>query len=229
VSKIEAVIFDLYETLISEFKDGARKVSRVHRDYQELIGIPNEVFRKEWSARQEKRMTGFFPNFKDVVKDIAETVNFECSEENMERLYRDRIHEKSVPFEDIRADIIELLEGLQKRGIKLGLVSNCTEEEVKSWQSSRLAPYFDEVIFSYETGYAKPDPRIYELACKRLGVRAEQCIFVGDGGSNELDGARQAGLSPYQAIWFLPESFSGRITNHKKLERPEKLLEEINR
>jgi putative hydrolase of the HAD superfamily len=143
----------------------------------------------------------------------------------IDQLYKDRVKEKSVPFDDISPSITGLLEGLKDRGIKLGLISNCTEEEVQSWPGSKLAPYFDEVLFSYETGCAKPDPQIYELACSRLGVEAASCIFIGDGGSQELDGAKAAGMLACHAVWFLPESMRGSITAYKKIERPEQLFE----
>jgi putative hydrolase of the HAD superfamily len=112
--------------------------------------------------------------------------------------------------------------------IKLGLVSNCTEEEVQSWKSCKLPQYFDEVIFSYQVGYAKPDKRIYELVCSRLGVKANECIFVGDGGSNELDGASRNGMNAYHAIWFIPEYIRSRIINYKKLKKPFDLVKELN-
>jgi len=227
MAQTEAVFFDLYETLISEYKDGVRRVSRADQNYLELLGISNEQFKREWGLRQTKRMTGHFPDYPSVVKDIAASCSMECPEDSLERLYAERIEEKAAPFGDIGPDISEMLDGLKKRGIKLGLISNCTEEEVRAWERSILPPYFDDVIFSYKSGYAKPDIRIYELACNRLGVRAEQSLFVGDGGSNELDGARAAGLTAYHATWFIPDYISGKITDHKKLTKPSHLLTEI--
>ena len=62
--------------------------------------------------------------------------------------------------------------------------------------------HFDEItdllVYSHEVGIAKPDPRIYQLACARLGVRPGETVFVDD---NQLmvDGARAAGI---QAILF---------------------------
>jgi len=229
VTKIRAVIFDLYETLITEYSSGSRKVSRVSRDYKELIGLPNNEFSKEWNNRQEMRMTGAFPNYFSVIKDIIEKQNLTYDEKVIGSLYRERVHEKSVPFHEITEEIIELLEGLTKKDIKLGLISNCTEEEVQSWKSCKLARYFDEVIFSYQVGYAKPDNRIYELACSRLGVKSNECIFVGDGGSNELDGASRYGMNAYHATWFIPDYISSRITNYKKLKEPIDLFEELKR
>ena len=54
--------------------------------------------------------------------------------------------------------------------------------------------YFDDAVFSCNVGLLKPDKQIYELAMKRLNVLPEQCLFVGDGGSNELCGAKSANI-----------------------------------
>jgi epoxide hydrolase-like predicted phosphatase len=62
--------------------------------------------------------------------------------------------------------------------------------------------HFDEItdliVYSHEVGMSKPDPRIYRLACARLGVRPAETVFVDD---NELmvDGARAVGI---QAVLF---------------------------
>jgi putative hydrolase of the HAD superfamily len=44
----------------------------------------------------------------------------------------------------------------------------------------RIADAFNDLVISAEVGLAKPDPRIYHLALKGLGVRASQAIFVDD-------------------------------------------------
>ena len=57
---------------------------------------------------------------------------------------------------------------------------------------------FDAMIISAEVGLVKPDPRIFRLALERLGVEAEQAIFVDDMQRN-VEGAKAVGL---QAIQF---------------------------
>ena len=47
-------------------------------------------------------------------------------------------------------------------------------------------------------GVSKPDHRIYEIACERLGVEASECLFVGDGANDELPGAERAGMTAVQ-------------------------------
>ena len=49
----------------------------------------------------------------------------------------------------------------------------------------------------------KPDSEIYRLGCRELDVDLGRAMFVGDGGSDELSGAAEAGLRPYWASWFI--------------------------
>jgi putative hydrolase of the HAD superfamily len=86
--------------------------------------------------------------------------------------------------------------------MKTAIVSNCSSEEVKVLKESEIYKYFDEVILSYEVHMKKPDSCIYEEAAKRLGIDVREYIFVGDGGSSELVGARKVGMKAIQAKWY---------------------------
>ncbi len=53
--------------------------------------------------------------------------------------------------------------------------------------------FYDEIISAGETGYAKPNPKIFEAALARLGAKPEECIFVDDTEEN-IDAARMLGM-----------------------------------
>ena len=77
-------------------------------------------------------------------------------------------------------------------GIRTGLVSN-------SWSTSHydralLAELFDAVVISAEVGLHKPQPEIYLLASKRLGVEPERCVFIDDLREN-CAGAEAVGMT----------------------------------
>jgi putative hydrolase of the HAD superfamily len=55
---------------------------------------------------------------------------------------------------------------------------------------------FDIAVFSCTEGVKKPDLQIYKLAAEKLGVRPEDCLYIGDGSSNELTGAAAVGMHP---------------------------------
>jgi putative hydrolase of the HAD superfamily len=51
----------------------------------------------------------------------------------------------------------------------------------------------DLIVISAEEGVAKPDPAIYLLTCRRLGLAPAECLFFDDTPAN-VEGARRAGL-----------------------------------
>lgn len=70
---------------------------------------------------------------------------------------------------------------LKQRGLKIGLLSNIATNWIReTFLTSAEQQLFDEMIFSYEVGMTKPDPRIFELTCKRLGVEPAEAILVDD-------------------------------------------------
>lgn len=103
----------------------------------------------------------------------------------------------------IERPILDALDRLRAAGIQTVLVSDAGADDVESWERSPLRSRLDATIFSYQLGVRKPDPRIYAHALNSVGVRAEEALFVGDGGSDEHRGARAVGISPVLVTRFL--------------------------
>ena len=56
-----------------------------------------------------------------------------------------------------------------------------------------------------------------------FGVTANECLYVGDGGSHELDKAKELGMRAVQAAWYLGEGLDqpvGRLSDFEQLESP---------
>ena len=77
----------------------------------------------------------------------------------------------------------------------VGVLSNCHAREVRHWVSSPLAEHVAVFGRSCEIGVMKPDVRSYRWVLDRLGVDPTHAIFVGNGSSGELGGARAAGFA----------------------------------
>lgn len=197
--QIKAVFFDLYETLVTEFDPNWQPQPSL----ADRLGIRAEVFEAEWRARRDARMTGAQRNFQDVLRAICASVDHEVDQDMLEQLSAERLANKAAPFVHIEEDVVRMLHDIHRANVKVGLISNCAPEEVASWETSQLAEYFDDTLFSFQLGCAKPEARIYRLACERLSVEPERSIFVGDGGSDELAGAERVGLTPFHATWFI--------------------------
>jgi epoxide hydrolase-like predicted phosphatase len=88
-------------------------------------------------------------------------------------------------FAQIRPDeaMIEAVRGFRARGIRTGLVSNSWGDQT-AYDRDLLAELFDGVVISSEEGLRKPDPAIYALGARRIGLEPAQCVFVDDLGGN---------------------------------------------
>jgi len=94
------------------------------------------------------------------------------------------------------ADAVETLVALRTRGIRIGLLTNCTSDDFELWRSSELAALVDAAAFSAREGLMKPEPAFYRLLLSRLAIDPERCLDVGDGKDDELQGAAEVGCSP---------------------------------
>ena len=92
----------------------------------------------------------------------------------------------------------ELLSRLRGRA-RLGVVSNYYGNLDVQLDEAGLSPLLDAVVESVHVGLAKPDPAIYRLAAKRLGVAPGDVVMVGDNFDRDCGAAKQAGL---RAIWL---------------------------
>ena len=207
---IQAVFFDLYETMVTELDPHWKPLPTT----AERLGLRQERFTAEWRARQQKRMAGAYADYRSVLREIGSATDHPVDEALIERLYAERLAAKAAPFAHVEDDIIHALEAIRRLGVKLGLISNCTAEEVASWECSTLRALFDDSVLSYQVGYTKPAIAIYHLACRRLDVQPERSIFVGDGGSDELWGATSAGMAAYKAAWFLSRWPAWKAAGH---------------
>ena len=86
------------------------------------------------------------------------------------------------------------LGALRARGLRTGLVSNFDHRLRPLLSELGLAPLLEVVVLPADAGAAKPDPGIFAVALARLGVRADQAVYVGDDAEHDLDGAQRAGL-----------------------------------
>jgi putative hydrolase of the HAD superfamily len=94
----------------------------------------------------------------------------------------------------LRDDALASIRWLRARGLKIGVLSDCTVELPEIWPELPLAAAVDAAVFSCTAGIRKPDPRLFNLVCRELGACPSACLYIGDGGGRELSGARAAGM-----------------------------------
>jgi HAD superfamily hydrolase (TIGR01509 family) len=87
-------------------------------------------------------------------------------------------------------DTEPVLRGLRAAGVPVAVVSNIAWEIRGVFRQHGVADLVDEFVLSYVEGVVKPDPKIFTVACQRIGVLPEQALMVGD--SPENDGGASA-------------------------------------
>jgi putative hydrolase of the HAD superfamily len=182
---MRAVIFDLWDTIVLWSPDGHEDV---HTQMAELAGVEARALLEAFDETQVERSTG---PLVDNVRAVLTTLGVdEAHAETFAELRRAQTRKVLVP----REGTIDTLRELRRRGIRRGLISVCSGDVQDVWDETEFALHFDEVVLSCAVGLRKPDPRIYRLACERLGVEPEDCLFVGDGANDELAGADRVGM-----------------------------------
>lgn len=188
--KYDAVIFDLFGTLVDIFS--LEEYERLVVEMSAAMGISPGDFSSLWDEKADERALGRVP-VAEQLRALCRELGVDVTPAQLERAVAmrvDFVRGVLVP----RGDAAATLAALRERGFKVGVISDCSEEVVAAWPETPLAPLVDEAVLSAAVGMKKPDPRVYELACRRLGVEPAACLFVGDGGSRELSGATAVGM-----------------------------------
>ena len=222
---IRAVLFDLYETLVTESETRPARASSLG----EALGLDPVAFHTEWKAHRPLVVRGEL-SFGDALTEIGRLLGVGVPARPRPTGVRERTREKAAAFQRIDSRLVTLAGDLRRLGIRLGVVSNCFAEDVQSWPECALASMFDCSVFSYTLGVAKPDSRIYLEAVGQLGVEPAITLFVGDGPDSELRGAELAGLRALQACWFTNDPPDAPATGaFPRLLEPQNVLTFLSR
>lgn len=226
VAEGAAVLFDLFETLVTSAEQGAGHPRELFPDRQ--------AFDRVWANSRRRRMTTVMP-FADLLAEAFAEAGLPVDERLTLQLVHTRALAKAATLAATTTEVVDLLSDLRDRGLRVGVVSNASIDEAEPWSGSPLESLVDVAVFSCYAGCLKPERAIYERAMQQLEVAPEQVVFVGDGGSDELAGAQRAGIMRvFRATWFVDAVEDADGTTHSggndrvpALSRPSDLLREL--
>lgn len=92
------------------------------------------------------------------------------------------------------ADVRPAFERMKARGLRVGIISNWDSRLVGLLGGLGFGDVLDDIVSSADVGVHKPDPRIFELACGRIGVEPAQAAHVGDHHYADILGASAVGM-----------------------------------
>ena len=208
---IRAIIFDLGGVVLG---------SPLHAiaAYEREIGLPanfvNHVVADTapsgaWSRleRGEISMETFYTDFEADCQAAGQTLSA--------RTMFERMALEALP----RPIMIEAIRRIRAEGLLAGALTNNWANEDDGQENEAdgptgdgtraLADLFDVFVESSVEGLRKPDPRIYSLACERLGVELNEAVFLDDIGTN-LKAARALGMTTIKVD--TPEQALGELS-----------------
>lgn len=191
--KYQAVIFDLFGTIIDNFS--LPEYQSVLVEMASILEAPHDEFARWWLDTFIERTTGVHPTHKESIEYICQKLGIGVSEAQVEHAARVRLDYTARAIKP-RAGSIEVLTRLKSEGYKTGLISDCSGEIPIVWDNTPFAQLFDATVFSCKAGTKKPDPQIYYMATEKLMVEPQDCLYIGDGSSQELTGAANVGMHP---------------------------------
>ena len=206
-SRFRAVLFDLFDTLVlfREFKDRDDYPSYLVDMHGALVSrgvsVPFESFRDTYfevrnEVVEKSQRTLEEPHFSLRIYLTLQKLGVKVKQQDkiVADVVKAFIEEfKSRTYPDPEAK--EVLKTLH-RTYKLGLVSNfsvpeCGHELLERYEFKQ---FLDAVVISGDVNRRKPNPEIYAIALSRLGAKAAETVFVGDGLDRDVQGPQNVGM-----------------------------------
>ena len=183
---IKAILFDFWGTVMENgvFPSPFKQVMRSLR-----VQIPFGEFAQKF---EESFMLTKYESLYDAFKETSKALNVNPPEfvyDNLVGLWnKNKLLAK--PFPETEEALAEL-----KKNYKLCLISNSDSFSLREvLEKYGLNQYFDIVVLSYESGLLKSDPKMFELALKKLKVKKSEAVMVGDSIESDIRGAQAAGI-----------------------------------
>ena len=190
--RIRAVVFDLFITLTDW--EAERRRPRLMDDMAAALGVDPLKFSSLMRATFTERVAGRMGDSRATFAALATQLGCDPSPAELDEVVAMR-HEQTRQTLAPRAGALDVIKEIRSDGYAIGVLTDCTAETPGMWPSLPYSAVVDAVTFSCEVGQRKPHPAGYRDISHKLGVAAEECLYVGDGSSSELSGATLAGMT----------------------------------
>jgi putative hydrolase of the HAD superfamily len=172
VPRLEACLVDAYDTIVTcDFVP-------LRQGVPALAGISPTAWQQEYDLVSPMLNDGSMSKAQ-AYRRIMGNCGVEAPDELVAATVR-RDQELLLANARLFDDAIPFLTRLSDRGIKIAIVSNCTENTRAMLVATGVDKLADELVLSCEVRSAKPAPEIFRYALDRLGVSPEAALFVDD-------------------------------------------------
>ncbi|MCX8027082.1 MAG: HAD family hydrolase [Thermodesulfovibrionales bacterium] len=208
---INAIIFDLYGTLIdirTDEKDSSTYWILSRYLSYHGINIESEDLKNQYFEGINKSLNNsdephpevnVFDIFSQIMHRYGRRIYNEQCVSDICMLFRSL----TIRHFQLFPEVVETLSYLQSRYL-LGLISDAqwvfTEPELEIVNLDR---FFKKRVLSSRYGYKKPDKRLFKTMLKKLDIKPDEAVYIGDNAQRDLVGAKQSGM---RCILFRNES-----------------------
>lgn len=170
--RLEACLVDAYDTIVTcDF-------TPLRQGVPALAGIPMAAWEQEYTLVSPMLNDGRLSKAQ-AFRQIMASCGAQATDDLIAEMVR-QDQELLLANARLYDDVIPFLTRLSDRGIKIAIVSNCTENTRAILVATGVDQLADELVLSCEVGSAKPAPEIFRHALGRLGVGPEAAVFVDD-------------------------------------------------
>jgi len=183
---MQAVVFDFFGTLtpVSPSEVWASNAAKLAA----VLGVGTEPLLQLLDDSFPERITGVLGDQRQTMEALADRLGVRLTGEQLAEAIAVRRSVQEAMF-TLRPEALGVIERLRSAGLKTGLVSDCTSELPDAWARLPLAALIDAPVFSCIEGTRKPDPRLFLKVAADLTTEPARCVYIGDGGGQELTGA----------------------------------------
>lgn len=157
-------------------------VTRSFRAFCQEMGLPSELakeaFLEAYTHHEGDSPVHRMETGEITVDEFSQGLATVLSERSGVHVPHEGLVQRLFERMDYDEAMFAAVAGARRAGVKTALLSNSWGSE--NYPRERFADTFDVLVISGEVGIRKPDPEIFHLAARRLGVAPHDCVFVDD-------------------------------------------------
>jgi HAD superfamily hydrolase (TIGR01509 family) len=174
VSRVRAVLLDLYDTL------AWTEWPTMRAELEDRFGLGEAELLRAFTTTREARSTGAFGSAEGDLAAVLEAAGVHPDPQLVHELSEARVRALADDGVHLWDDSVPILRELRARGLRTAIVSNCDHATRQIVDDLGLEHEADAIVLSFEVGVAKPDPGIYRAALAAVGAGPEEAVFVDD-------------------------------------------------